>query len=357
MPKLIKGKNDLATVNPCIASEWDFSSNSPLTPSDVFPCSHKKFMWICTKDPSHKFLAAISNRTSRGEGCPFCSGRKAIPGKTDLLTLNPFLASEWDFEANSPLTPDMVSIHSGKKVVWKCSFCKNSWSATIINRSHGTGCPKCHVSGTSFPENAIFHYIKPYFRDAIQHDKSFGYSADIYISSIKTVIEYDGSFYHSSDSSLETDNLKDELCHKNGVRIIRFRSSALPATQFAERIDCVDGDINSLARGISSLLDLLSIHNANEVDLKHDYYEIYSESRKISFDRSLQSSHPIIASEWDYNLNLPVHIEQVSSGSRYYAWWHCRKCGNRWQAYVYSRTAGRGCPVCGKSSRAKNVQE
>lgn len=40
--KVIKGENDLATVNPKLADEWDYIGNGDVTPSMVTVGSNKK---------------------------------------------------------------------------------------------------------------------------------------------------------------------------------------------------------------------------------------------------------------------------------------------------------------------------
>ena len=60
-----------------------------------------------------------------------------------MQTLNPVLASEWNYEKNNDLTPADVMLNSGKKVWWKCSK-GHEWQATIDSRNRGNGCPKCY---------------------------------------------------------------------------------------------------------------------------------------------------------------------------------------------------------------------
>ena len=59
-----------------------------------------------------------------------------------LSITNPELLSEWDYDKNSPLTPDNVTSGSNKKVWWKCSH-GHEWLAVIYHRVKGVGCPYC----------------------------------------------------------------------------------------------------------------------------------------------------------------------------------------------------------------------
>ena len=136
---VIKGENDLETVNPTLAKEWNCEKNDGLTPAEVTPNSNKKVWWKCSKE--HEWQATISSRNS-GDGCPYCSGRYAVKGETDLETVNPTLAMEWYYEKNNGLTPADVSPGSNKKVWWKCRE-GHEWQAMINNRNRGRGCPIC----------------------------------------------------------------------------------------------------------------------------------------------------------------------------------------------------------------------
>ena len=71
---VIKGVNDLQTVNPALANEWNHEKNDGLTPMDVMPNSGKKVWWICNE--GHEWQAIIQNR-NRGSGCPICRKTKS----------------------------------------------------------------------------------------------------------------------------------------------------------------------------------------------------------------------------------------------------------------------------------------
>ena len=136
---IIKGENDLQTVNPALTTEWNCEKNGDLSPMDVSPKSNKKAWWKCKK--GHEWQATISHRNN-GNGCPYCSGRFVIKGTNDLQTVNPTLAKEWNYEKNGNLTPMDVLSHSDKKVWWKCGK-GHEWESTIDHRTNGRGCPYC----------------------------------------------------------------------------------------------------------------------------------------------------------------------------------------------------------------------
>lgn len=134
------GINDLRTVNPPLAAEWDTERNGGLRPEDVMAGSEKKAWWKCSF--GHSWRAAVYSRNSNGRGCPFCTGQKVLQGFNDLETLNPALASEWDYEKNAPVTPRMVTKASSRKFYWVCGL-SHSWRDTVSHRHLGRGCPYC----------------------------------------------------------------------------------------------------------------------------------------------------------------------------------------------------------------------
>lgn len=149
--KILKGYNDLATINPKLAREWNFEKNGELKPTDVFSNSHKKVWWKCSKE--HEWQATIGSRNN-SHGCPYCSNQKVLEGYNDLATVNPILANEWNYNRNDNLKPENFTVNSGKKVWWKCGK-GHEWQAIIASRNNGNGCPHC--SGRKKKEKLIIN--------------------------------------------------------------------------------------------------------------------------------------------------------------------------------------------------------
>lgn len=129
--KILQGFNDLATTHPNLAAEaegWD--------PTGFSAGSDKKLKWKCSL--GHIFESQVWSRAGRGTGCPFCSGKEVIKGKTDLETTHPELAKEavgWD--------PSQFSPGSQKQKTWTCVE-GHFFESRIANRSiNKSGCPYC----------------------------------------------------------------------------------------------------------------------------------------------------------------------------------------------------------------------
>lgn len=140
--KVIPGENDLASRFPALAAQWHPTKNGSLTPPQITPCSNRKVWWRC--ELGHDYQACVSSRTANGSGCPYCAGRKVLPGFNDLATLAPELARQWHPTLNGTLTPDMVTTGSRRKVWWQCDQ-GHVWKSVIYSRtgSRQCGCPVC----------------------------------------------------------------------------------------------------------------------------------------------------------------------------------------------------------------------
>ena len=59
----------------------------------------------------------------------------------------------------------------------------------------------------------------------------------------------------------------------------------------------------------------------------------------------IEHGRDTLLQEWDAARNGGLTPSDVSFGSHQKVWWQCSK-GHSWQAKVYSRSAGSGCPYC-----------
>ena len=69
----------------------------------------------------------------------------------------------------------------------------------------------------------------------------------------------------------------------------------------------------------------------------------------------LCTTHPQIAKEWNYKKNTNSLPTMFTAGSGKKAWWTC-EYGHEWYTYIYSRTAGSGCPYCNKQNGVSEAE-
>ena len=346
MGKLIRGINDLATLHPELAKQWNYGKNTNLSPNGVYSGSTLKVWWICSK--GHEWPASIRLR-SNGTGCPVCANRCVVKGENDMASIHPELASEWNYSKNTPLSPEEVSCGSDKKVWWKCSL-GHEWEAKIYSRSEGSGCPQCAKENrTSFPEQSLCFYINQYYPDAINGDnKTINMELDVLIPSRNIAIEYDGLGWHSSKYNISNDNRKNELCKSQNIRLIRIREQGLPSL---DNCVCVYRSDNyssiSLNNAIVEVLSLIDSSREYDVDTERDSSVIYSNYIFRYKSNSIAAVAPELLNDWDYENNQGILPDSLQSKSMKKVWWKCSVCGYSWKTSVQNRVDKRsGCPAC-----------
>ncbi len=336
--KVLSGYNDLQTLNPIIANEWNHEKNKGLTPTNVMPNSNKKVWWIC--DKGHEWQTAISHRNN-GNGCPYCSGKKVLQGYNDLETANPSLAKEWNYEKNGSLSPQHFTAFSNQKMWWKCSK-GHEWQSSISHRSGGRGCPICSSERkTSFPEFALVFYLQKYGYEVIHSYREQGYELDVYIPSKRIAIEFDGAIWHNNHTKRDLD--KNQKCTKDGITLYRLREG-LPALNDTSLDFIVQKDQKDLPEVLEKVLSEITGARVY-VDLKHDGIAIENLREFTEKEKSFLSINPEVAKEWNYERNGILRPEHFGPSSNRKVWWKCAK-GHEWQAVIKSRNAGCGCPYC-----------
>ncbi len=340
--RVVAGVNDLKYCFPEIAWEWDLKKNGLLSPDIVLAKSHKKVWWICPL--GHSYQAIIYNRT-HGHGCPYCEKKIVIEGKTDLASKSPFLVSEWNEEKNKDLKPNQVFASSHKKVWWTCSLCKNEWQATVYSRLSGNGCPKCAKQlQTSFPEQAIFYYVKKQHLDAINcfHDPfENNMELDIYIPSLKIGIEYDGVHWHTGKKELLREKEKYRICKSEGIYLIRIKEKqSLINETNADHVILFSSSINNTIKELSNFLSM-----PEDINAERDRLEIYTNYISFRKNNSLVILYPECSKEWHPTKNGSLQPEMFTPRTNKKVWWICSK-GHEYQNSISHQTTGHKCPFC-----------
>lgn len=145
--RLCAGFNDLATVFPDVAAEWDYNAeiNEGVTPSNVLAGNAAKRGFVCPL--GHSYIASLKSRCE-GTGCNVCHGLVVLSGFNDLASSDPDVASKWDYSSslNAGLSPETVTAKSNKKFGWLCdkghSFVAGTYVMTRVD-SRRMKCPVC----------------------------------------------------------------------------------------------------------------------------------------------------------------------------------------------------------------------
>lgn len=135
---LLTGFNDLQTIKPQLASQWDTEKNG-MGPTELMAGSKFLAWWKC--DQGHEWQSPLRGR--KDGNCPICLNRVLELGFNDLQTKSSALAKQWNTSKNGDLTPDQVSFSSrSAKYWWDCEN-GHTWQASLASRKTGNGCPVC----------------------------------------------------------------------------------------------------------------------------------------------------------------------------------------------------------------------
>ena len=276
--------NSLIKINPNLAKEWNYNKNGTLNPNYFTSKSNYKVWWVCEK--GHEWRASINSRNN-GRSCPFCSGRFAVPGETDLATTHPNLAKEWNYDKNKNLLPSMFSSGSSKKVWWICEK-GHEWQATIANRKNGNNCPYCR--GKKILQG--YNDLKTWCINNDRYD---------------LINEFD----------YEKNNFKiTDITYGSGKKVWWI---------------CKKGHSYQTYLTHRTKMNTSCPYCSNQ--------------KILTCYNDLETLFPLISKEWDFQKNTKTPNEIGAKTQKKY-WWICEN-GHKWKMSVYDRTINnRKCPIC-----------
>ena len=274
---------------PQLLREWDAERNLPLTPQTVTHGSHASVWWRC--ECGHSWQASVYTRTG-GARCPYCTGRKVLPGFNDLASWYPALARQWDEQKNAPLTPSAISTGSQKPVWWRCDK-GHSWRAMVRSRVSGCGCPICAGKLVVAGENDLASQF-PALAKEWDAEKNGALTPDAVSVCSNRKVWWRCKKGHSYISQVASRTVHDSACP-------------------------------------------------------------YCTNRKVLAGfNDLATVEPRIAAQWHPTLNGALTAQMVTAGSHRTVWWQC-PLGHVWKARIYSRSGAQqcGCPVCAGNARTE----
>ena len=323
---ILTGFNDLATLYPDIAKEWNYKRNGNIVPEKISPYSHSKVWWtVHHKDPStgktfdFEWESVIRSRTQITDGCPFLSGKRVYAGYNDLATIYPDIAKEWNYEKNKGLmdkngndisTPDKISANSKQTVWWKLSYdvpddypiehlhgkhFDFEWDASICDRvSKKLGCP--YLSGKR---------VWPGFNDL----------ATLY-PNIAKEWDYERNAY---------------IINKMGTDISSPEKVTSSSKQDVWWI-CPEG------HNYHAVIGRRTKNGTN--------CPICANNKVLKGFNDFATTHPEMAMQWHPTKNGNLKPDMLTHGSGQTVWWQCEN-GHEWHTKLCSRTADNtGCPYC-----------
>jgi hypothetical protein len=337
-PELPSGKRYLPD-DPKLIAEWHPVKNGSVLPDDLTHGSNKKAWWQCRR--GHEWEATIDSRT-RGNGCPFCAGKKPSD-EYNFAAVHPCLLIEWDYSKNEK-APSQYLPQSNQSVWWTCGR-GHQWRAPIDRRVRGAGCPSC-TNQTSKNELRVYTELAAAVPNVFHRHKLDGVEVDVYLPDFRFAIEYDGKFWHRQLE--KKDSLKHGYLASLGVTLLRIREAPLPKLQ-AKDIIIPTGSFLTKATidQIVAILDPGSCYLSEVHFVAEDTYLTYLDHFPSPFpERSLARLNPELAREWHPSKNGPLTPQNFTQSAKPKVWWQCSR-GHEWKAAIYSRNlGGHSCPYC-----------
>ena len=348
--------NSLADQYPKIAQEWYYEKNAPLTPGEVTPGSNKLLWWKCAL--GHSWQATVNNRTRKGSGCPYCSGREAISGENDLETLYPSVAEEWDYEKNAPLLPSQVLPGSQRIVAWICEK-QHRWDAKIYDRAiRGDRCPFCSGHRTSAGVNdfasAYPDLCLDWDYDCIENPNP---------KTIRPMSDEKVQWKCHVCGYIWKEQVADRIKRKRPCAKCSGKILIIGINDLDSQFPKIAAEWNEHANGTSNP-EQFRYNSSKRVSWKCEKGHVWecricdrtrflsncpycSGRYSVPGENDLQSRHPDIAAQWCFEKNGSLTPDKVSEKSNKKVWWKCEKCGQTWEASVNMRvTKQTDCPYC-----------
>lgn len=312
---VLKGFNDLETINPALSAEWHPTKNENLNPTEVSANSGKKVWWLCPN--GHEYEAIVRDR-NQGTKCPKCDARRQTSFAEQAIL---FYVKK--------LFPDAIGKYKG---IFKQSMELDVYIPSLNTGIEFDGC------GWHNNDTVTEREIRKYNICREHGIKLIRFKERVF----KTIVDEFGK-KHKVEIEPRRD-VADEIYTINKVRTDGKELG--PTLQYV--LDELDPKSNMWTRR-----NPFQIHSTVQVDIERDISEIQKYLVKI--DNNLAEKRPDVLDKWDYEANGYLKPEMFSVGSNEVVKWKCPDCGHKWKCSINSMTReGRfGCAECAKSRSGK----
>ena len=261
----------------CIAKEYRREYGDLLVPDKFHYHGINLGNWIYLQRKSFKDkkLSAEKINMLNEIGMVWC----ALPDYALMWEKNYKIACRIKEEFNTLMVPTSF-VYDGRKIGKWISHQRESYkagklSAEQVAKLNSIGMvwdASNNNIATSFPEQALFYYVKQHFNDAVNRYKDLGFELDVFIPSINTAIEYDGFLWHKDDAK---DKKKNSKCSKAGIRLIRIREEGLSLlNDDGAVVFRINRGYSNLREVVLRVLKYLGIKDGVVINLEKDRSEI-----------------------------------------------------------------------------------
>lgn len=321
-------------------------SEDNILPETTSVKSRKLALWKC--GAGHKWEMTISHfRTVLS--CPYCSGRRAIPGETDLGTVHPELRKEWnDSRSYTEFLPN-----STYEASWKCKE-GHLFTSKICRRTvRGDSCPYCSGKRVMKGFNNLF-FTHPGLEEIWDSDRNTVDPDNVSYGSHKKVW-WRCDKGHSWLNKIQNVAISGARCHYcSGHKVLRgfndITTTNPELLQFwdteknkeyspyevskgsAKKVWWICKEGHSFKRPIHKML-------VNECP----YCTNFPKTIATGIN-DLKTKNPEVLRLWDYEKNT-LDPTTIAPHSEEIAFWKC-DFGHSWEKDIKKITTGERCPYC-----------
>lgn len=319
----------LLDKEPEIASEWHYAKNCGWGPEHFSHSSDTRVWWEC-RFCMRTYKSTIHSRTSQYSSCPYCASHRVCEDNA-LVVFHPEVAAEWHPTKNGKKKAEELTRASSKNAWWKCSKCSHSWQTKILCRTlMESGCPACYQAKMEYARLQPNRHPTP---PIILDDKSEP-SQEWYER------RNNGNFVSLYQHSKKL--AKEWHPTKNGKITPRDIPKSSHAIVWWKCLKGTDHEwqtpVANRGRGGSGKSGCPFCRNL-----------------QLSVTNCLAEKAPEIAKEWHPTKNGKLTSKDVVAGGRDKYWWKCqRDKDHEWQANIYGRIDGEGCPYCSHKRVSKD---
>jgi hypothetical protein len=323
-----------------LVKHWDYLKNTDRSPHKYSITSRYKIYWLCPKQ--HSFLASICQMVKSFK-CPICCS---------LGCLHPLLSEEWHPTKNQPLTPFDFLPGSGKKVWWVCNV-GHAFDAEIWQRTHGSSCPYC--TGHKVCLDTSLGVINPSLREEWDYCKNGELTPyDVTPNSSKEV-HWKCKFEHEWSARISARNFGNDCPCCSGKKATKKKNLLVCFPEIA-----AEWDYDKNGKHTPEETTIGSDYKAHWVCRKSNHtWQArvhkrtsnnqgcpYCSNRRVCSDNNLAVINPKLALDWHPFKNGTLEPFDVLPVAKRTVWWQCQEKKHEWQAPIYARAAGGGCPKC-----------
>lgn len=359
---LLKGFNDLMTLYPDIAAEWDWEKNEG-GPGDHLAHTSKTVWWRC-RNCGRSWQATIANRTGHNKtGCPHCgSDRKVSLIETALAfyckrvfpdTICSYRPEWLDRRELDIVIPNLRLAIEYDGALFHTDPERDAWKS---ERCVENGYDLLHVREPGCP-------VLPGYCTVVQLETLGRNAIDPALAGIASYI---AKRYGITVDFKRNDEVDRPL-------ILALWATSQKENSLSSRFPNLVAEWN-VERNAGLTPDKIAAYSNQKVWWRcaacgHEWISSVNNrtsngqgcpecargkqtktlrSNLLAKRGSLAERFPQVAAEWDHERN-ELTPDQFTAGSRERVWWICPDCGHHWKASINHRTAKKstGCPKCG----------